>query len=283
MRAMHPPGTGRPKVLPWMVHLATNTNFIAKIKLNESEPMIRFFWPWFGPCFITRHEKPWLKPYHRPLLHEDTNNGQYQCRRKTCMVHQTFVWWAVYIPYKFVKSPIRHLGLAIGNVRCVRCFSPTLQYSEISILVTVLQLSGHPVAKCNLWNDRATQILPNTGPTGNPRIPFAKVHVVPDDAAMLDVWLSNYAYFFQYFYVGPPKICVEHPTYTINWVVLWVTQDSSLAAALILVIFNWFHGLSRSLIDGRPRTDADHQTTTMGSPMDDSGFWHFLQHWSGDP
>ena len=189
MRAMHPPGTGRPKVLPWMVHLATNTNFIAKIKLNESEPMIRFFWPWFGPCFITRHEKPWLKPYHRPLLHEDTNNGQ---------------------------------------------------YSEISILVTVLQLSGHPVAKCNLWNDRATQILPNTGPTGNPRIPFAKVHVVPDDAAMLDVWLSNYAYFFQYFYVGPPKICVEHPTYTINWVVLWVTQDSSLAAALILVILTDF-------------------------------------------
>ena len=157
------------------------------------------------------------------------------------------------------------------------------QYSEISILLTVLQLSGRPVAKCNQWNDRATQILQNTGPTGNPIISFAKVHVVPDDAAMLDVWLSNYAYFFQYLYVRPPKICVEHPTYTINWVVRWVTQDSSLAAALISVIFNWFHGLSRSLIDGRPRTDADHQTTTMGSPMGDSGFWHFLQHWNGDP
>ena len=39
------------------------------------------------------------------------------------MVHQTFVWWALYIPYKFVKSNIRHLGLAIGNVRR---FSPTL-------------------------------------------------------------------------------------------------------------------------------------------------------------
>ena len=157
------------------------------------------------------------------------------------------------------------------------------QYSEISILLTVLQLSGRPVAKCNQWNDRATQILQNTGPTGNPIISFAKVHVVPDDAAMLDVWLSNYAYFFQYLYVRPPKICVEHPTYTINWVVRWVTQDSSLAAALILVIFNRFHGLSRSLIDGRPRTDADHETTTMGSPMGDSGFWHFLQHWNGDP
>ena len=115
----------------------------------------------------------------------------------------------------------------------------------------MLQLSGRPVAKCNQWNDRATQILQNTGPTGNPIISFAKVHVVPDDAAMLDVWLSNYAYFFQYLYVRPPKICVEHPTYTINWVVRWVTQDSSLAAALISVIFNWFHGLSRSLIDGR--------------------------------
>ena len=28
--------------------------------------------------------------------------------------------------YKFVKLPIRHLGLAIGNVRRVRRFSPTL-------------------------------------------------------------------------------------------------------------------------------------------------------------
>ena len=46
-----------------------------------------------------------------------------QCRRKTFMVHQTFVWWALYIPYKFVKSPIRHLGLAIGNVQR---FSPSL-------------------------------------------------------------------------------------------------------------------------------------------------------------
>ena len=46
-----------------------------------------------------------------------------QCRRKTFMVHQTFVWWALYILYKFAKFPIRHLGLAIGNVRR---FSPTL-------------------------------------------------------------------------------------------------------------------------------------------------------------
>ena len=56
-----------------------------------------------------------------------------QCRRKTFMVHQTFVWWAIYIPYKFVKSPIRHLGLAIGNVRRVRRFSPTLCNRNVHI------------------------------------------------------------------------------------------------------------------------------------------------------
>ena len=56
---------------------------------------------------------------------------QCQCRRKTFMVHQTFVWWVLYVLYKFVKSPIRHLGLAIGNVRCVRCFSPTLQCTKV--------------------------------------------------------------------------------------------------------------------------------------------------------
>ena len=39
---------------------------------------------------------------------------------------QTFVRWALYILFKFVKSLIRHLGLVIGNVRHVRWFSWTL-------------------------------------------------------------------------------------------------------------------------------------------------------------
>ena len=42
------------------------------------------------------------------------------------MIHQTFVRWALYILFKFVKSLIRHLGLAIRNVRCVPWFSWTL-------------------------------------------------------------------------------------------------------------------------------------------------------------
>ena len=57
-----------------------------------------------------------------PMKFNDFSRTFQQCRWKTCMVHQTFVWWALYIPYKFVKSSIRHFGLAIGNVRCVRRF-----------------------------------------------------------------------------------------------------------------------------------------------------------------
>ena len=49
-----------------------------------------------------------------------------QCTWKTFMIHQTFVWWALYIPFKIVKLLMRHLGLAIGNVRCVRWFSWTV-------------------------------------------------------------------------------------------------------------------------------------------------------------
>ena len=52
-----------------------------------------------------------------------------QCTRKTFMIHQTFVRWALYILFKFGKSLIRHLGLAISmirNVPWVRWFSWTL-------------------------------------------------------------------------------------------------------------------------------------------------------------
>ena len=38
-----------------------------------------------------------------------------QCSRKTFMVHHSFVWWALYTPYKFVKSPIRHVALAVKS------------------------------------------------------------------------------------------------------------------------------------------------------------------------
>ena len=53
---------------------------------------------------------------------------------KTSIIHQTFVWWALYILYQFVKFPIRHLGLAIGNVQRVQRFSPTLPTLALSTI-----------------------------------------------------------------------------------------------------------------------------------------------------
>ena len=49
---------------------------------------------------------------------------QIQCTWKTFMIHRTNVRWAFNILFNFVKSLIRHLGLAIGNVRW---FTWTLQ------------------------------------------------------------------------------------------------------------------------------------------------------------
>ena len=61
------------------------------------------------------------------LYADDTTlTSMLQCYRKTFMVHQTFVRWTLYIIFKIVKSLIRHLGLAIRNVRQVWWFSWTL-------------------------------------------------------------------------------------------------------------------------------------------------------------
>ena len=74
-----------------------------------------------------------------------------QCCWKTLMVHQTFVGWALYILLKFVKSLIRHFGLANGYVRCVWWFSWTL---EIVYRITSMALFHIPNNnfKGKLWN-----------------------------------------------------------------------------------------------------------------------------------
>ena len=64
-----------------------------------------------------------------------------QCTRKTFMIHQTFVRWAVYVLFKFVKSLITHLGLAIGYVRCVWWFSWTL-------MACSHQATSHYMSQC---------------------------------------------------------------------------------------------------------------------------------------
>ena len=73
---------------------------------------------------------------------EDMSDLDLLCTRKTFMVHQTFVRWALCILFKFVKSLIRHLGLTIGNVRCVRWFSWTLDLRH-----KILHIAQLPPAK----------------------------------------------------------------------------------------------------------------------------------------
>ena len=63
----------------------------------------------------------------------------------------------------------------------------------------------------------------------NPRISFAKVHV-QSSQMMQPCWMCGYQnmhIIFQYFYVGPPKICVDHPTYLLG------VQDFSLADSTV--------------------------------------------------
>ena len=91
----------------------------------------------------------WVQEPFLMACHYDAHNitPYHQCSWKTSMVHQTFVQWALYILLKFVKSLIRHLGLAIGNVRHVRWFSWTL-YHACKLLcwfLAWLESSGLPL------------------------------------------------------------------------------------------------------------------------------------------
>ena len=75
-----------------------------------------------------------------------------QCRRKTSMVHQTFVWWALYILYKSGKFLIRHLSLAIGNVQR---FSPTLYHLRVKWTPFKTHfLATNPCAGYALFSDK---------------------------------------------------------------------------------------------------------------------------------
>ena len=71
-----------------------------------------------------------------------------QSTQKTFMIHRTFVRWALYyILLIFVKSIIRHLGPAIGNVRCVQWFSWTFlkcweMIENVNIFSSFLKLNS---------------------------------------------------------------------------------------------------------------------------------------------
>ena len=96
----------------------------------------------------------------------------------------------------------------------------------------VLHLSSRSVAKCDLCDDRVTQILPNTGPTGNPRISFAKVHVRLSQMMQpcRTCGYQNMHIYFNIFMSDHPKFVWT--TQRTNWVVRSATQSFSLATAL---------------------------------------------------
>ena len=84
--------------------------------------------------------------YHNGNRHFDS----FQCSWKTFMVHQTFVRWALYILFKYVKSLIRHLVLAIRNVRHVQWFSWTLSFSD---LISFLSINRHEKSAAVSFHD----------------------------------------------------------------------------------------------------------------------------------
>ena len=70
---------------------------------------------------------------------------------KNFMIHQTFVQWALYNLFKFVKSLVRHLGPAIGNVWCVQWFSWTLHH------LTKFQANGQQLKSLKSYSSNIIQ------------------------------------------------------------------------------------------------------------------------------
>ena len=80
----------------------------------------------------------------------------------------------------------------------------------------VLQLSGRPVANATyetIERPRYYQILVRLQPKNFFR--QSPCPIVPDDTAMLDVWLSKYAYYFSIFFMS------DHPKF------VWTTQRTT--------------------------------------------------------
>ena len=99
----------------------------------------------------------------------------------------------------------------------------------------VLQLSGGPVAKCDLRNGRATQMLWNIGPTGNPRISFARVHV-RSSQTMQPCWTcghQNMHIFFPIFLCWTTQNLCGPSNVPIGWSAGW-PRVFRWAAALLL-------------------------------------------------
>ena len=141
--SMHSPDYAqKPQICP--VSLSTKIR-----KINRPWPKCNQFWRWSGYISMPNFRPflPWVfqemprnffgmdgwtdrltdKKKRSVLVRQINGQAERQCTWKTFMIHQTFVRWPLYILFKFVKSLIRQLSLAIGNVWCVQWFWWTLE------------------------------------------------------------------------------------------------------------------------------------------------------------
>ena len=119
---------------PWEICLYEISNFQTPIKHRYLEHFLRNY-----PQLNATVPRWWL-----------VNIGSVP--RKTFMIHQTFVRWALYILFKFVKSLIRHLGQAIRNVSCVQWFSWTLHWFWYWLGGIKQKPLPEPMFDPELWN-----------------------------------------------------------------------------------------------------------------------------------
>ena len=102
-------------------------------------------------CEIRAIKITWFVIWYQFNKHQHDFLKKVQCTRKTFMIHQTLVRWALYILF-------RHLGLAIGNVRCVRWFSWTLlslwqSFSRIVFMMVITITTSQDLVFTSNWSE----------------------------------------------------------------------------------------------------------------------------------
>ena len=134
IRYIHPPHHGHTSQYMYHGHEWMTRILFQFLTLTLKLPRSRSWVRSKGKVIQSVHYPINSLPFHFTSIRATIPEIQlFQCTWKTFMIHETFVWWALYILFKFVKSLIRHLGLAIRNVRCVRWFSWTLVFLNLTL------------------------------------------------------------------------------------------------------------------------------------------------------
>ena len=81
-----------------------------------------------------------------PWIWQHTSGLILQCYQKTFMIHQLFPMGFINILFKIVKSLMKHLGLAIGNIQHVWWFLWTLVVTQV--MACCLTAPSHYLNQC---------------------------------------------------------------------------------------------------------------------------------------